>query len=147
MSVRPFIPQDREIYLAFSKEFYDLPAVLHKIPHSHFERGFEEIMQGNPYINGFLILHGEKPAGYAITAPTYSVESGGMRIWLDELYIGPDFQSHGLGTEFLQYMEEFYHAKHVAYRLEVSPENASVLSYYEKLGYQSLPYIQLIKYT
>ena len=70
-------------------------------------------------------------------------EVGGMVVWIEELYILPGHQGKGLGSAFFAWLEKNVPA--VRYRLEAEPENVRAMSLYKRLGYEVLPYVQMIK--
>ena len=71
-----------------------------------FQRTFDVLMAGSPYAEGYIIEQDGKTAGYALLAKSFSQEAGGIVIWIEEIYILPEFQSRGLGTAFFRYLEE-----------------------------------------
>jgi ribosomal protein S18 acetylase RimI-like enzyme len=86
-----------------------------------------------------------EPAGYGLTAKTFSQEAGGYVIWLEELYIREQFRSRGLGSEFFAYVEKKYAGQAARFRLEVEEDNVRAISLYKRLGYEALDYTQMIK--
>lgn len=143
--IRKLLPSDRETYLALAHEFYHSAAVLHAIPDDQLLWGFEAVTRENPYTEGFLIEHDGKPAGYAIVAQSWSIESGGMVLWLEELFLSSRFRGQGLGEEFITFIEKEYGDKICRFRLEVLGSNESAIRLYERLGYRQLDYVQMVK--
>ena len=66
------------------------------------------IAHGSPFLAGYLFLHAGQAAGYALLMKTWSQEAGGLVVWLDELYIAPAFQGHGLGSAFLRALPDLF---------------------------------------
>lgn len=143
--IRKLLPSDQSIYLDLAHEFYNSSAVLHAVPDAQLLSGFEAVTRENPYTEAFLIESDEKPAGYAVVAQSYSVESGGMILWLEELFLSPRFRGKGLGEEFIAFIEKEYGDRVCRFRLEVLPSNTGAIRLYERLGYQELDYFQMIK--
>ena len=82
--------------------------------------------------------------GYAVTAKGFSQECGGQFVWVDELYVLPEHQGKGVGTEALRLLEEYYpHCKR--FRLEVEPDNEDAARLYRRLGFEGLAYRQFVK--
>ena len=136
---------DRELFLRLAREFYASDAVLHPIPDDFHAAAFEEMMRSDTYADGFLLLHDGVPAGYAMTAKTYSHEVGGLVVWIEEIYVSPSFRSKGLGREFFVFAENFYGDKMRRMRLETEPENTAAESLYRRLGFEELGYRPFVK--
>ena len=124
--IRKITEADREIYLEFSRMFYDSPAVHAPIPESHRAAAFDG-----------------RPAGYGLASKMYSQEAGGIQLWLEELFVLPEYRSRGLGREFIAYMESLPNVARI--RLEYERSNTRAAALYRKLGYADMPYEQLVK--
>lgn len=142
--IRPITSQDKEIFLELTRHFYHSDAVLHPIPEEYHQKTFAELVRTDVYALGYLLEYAGKPAGYALLAKTFSQEAGGYVLWLDELYVLPDYRSKGLGREFFQFLEDTF-PETARIRLEVEAENIRAIALYEKMGFISLPYRQMIK--
>ncbi len=146
--IRKITEADRECVIELMEEFYHSPAVLHPVPKHFFSLSVDEVLSGSPYAELYLLYSGQnedRPAGYAMTAKTFSNEAGGLVVWLEELYLRPDFRGHGLGSEFFAFIEDTYRGKAARLRLEVEEDNVAARCLYERLGYRPLPYLQMIK--
>ncbi len=143
LSIQRLAPQDKAEFLQMSRAFYASDAVLHPIPDAYHECAFDELMRSNAYMDCFLLKAEGETAGFALLSKTFSREAGGMVVWVEELFILPAFQGRGFGSAFFAWMEQ--HVPAERYRLEVAPENARVVKLYERLGYEPLAYLQLVK--
>lgn len=143
--VREFTIQDREVYLEMASEFYHSDAVLHPVPDIFFERTADEALATEAYAQIYILEYCGQTAGYGLTAKTFSQESGGYVIWLEELYIRKQYRSLGLGSEFFAYVEKKYDGQAARFRLEVEADNIRAISLYKRLGYESLDYLQMVK--
>ena len=143
--IREITEKDRKIYLELSEEFYSSPAVSHKIDIKNCENAFEETLKGSPYIKIFMFEADGKPVGYGQVSFTYSIEAGGLTLWLEEAYVKPEYRSRGLGSEFFEYV--FYNYGKVAkrYRLEIDPDNLRAEKLYVKKGFSDMPYKPMVK--
>ena len=75
-----------------------------------------------------------------------SAVGGGMVLWLEELYILPDYRCRGLGKQYFDFIEEYARKNNFArIRLEAEEYNVRALALYERLGYQPLDYCQMVK--
>lgn len=142
--IRRYEASDRRTVTEMLDEFYHSPAVLHPIPRAHFEKTLNAAEAGNPCVRLYVIESGSRPAGYALLALTFSNEAGGDVVWLDEIYIRPEFQGKGLGNEFFDFFEKEF-ASAARLRLEVEADNDGAVRLYERRGFRPLEYVQFIK--
>ena len=138
--IRKFVPEDREDYIRFSTEFYNSSAVDKPVPREHFEQGFDEMMRSDVYVQGYMLVCDGNNVGYCVTMKTYSVEAGGITIWIDELFVLEEYRSKGLGRELFKYIEENGDKKLRRIRLEVELENGRAIALYKKMGFEPAPY-------
>ena len=132
--IREITTADREVFLQLLDEFYHSPAVLHPVPRTYFERTFQEVTSGSPYARAYLQL-----------SFTYSTEAGGRVIWVEELYVRPQYQGRGLGGAFFRFLEETYAGQAARIRLEVEPDNDGARRLYGRVGFEELPYMQMCR--
>lgn len=143
--IRPVTASDRETYLTLCREFYHSPAVLHPVAEQNFETTFDALMSGTPYAACYLLEVKGQAAGYALLAKTFSQEAGGETWWIEELYLRPEYRGHGLGTEFFAWLMKQEGVKR--FRLEIEPDNTLAKKLYERVGFSSLGYEQMILET
>lgn len=141
--IRKITKADREKYLEFSKIFYDSSAVDAPIPESHRIAAFEEMAASQERLVGVFLECDGKPVGYGLASKMYSQEAGGIQLWLEELFVLPEYRSRGLGREFFAYMESLPNVARM--RLEYDKGNVRAVALYRKLGYVDMPYGQLVK--
>jgi len=145
IQIRDFNAGDREDYLRLSEEFYSSPAVVHGVPADHFVRTFEKCLEKSPYLRGLALMQEGNFAGYCLLSFTWSNEAGGIVVLLEEAYISPDYQGHGLGSKLLCFIEEEYRDRARRLRLEVTEVNKGAIKLYSQMGYESFDYLQMIK--
>lgn len=143
LKIQTLTAEDREEFLSLSRDFYRSDAVLHEIDESCHIHAFDEMMRSGEYLLGYLLKCDGKTAGYAVLNKMFMREVGGTVVWIEELYITPPFQGKGLGSAFFAWLEQNVPA--VRYRLEAEPDNARAMALYKRLGYEVLPYVQMIK--
>lgn len=141
--IRKININDRGVMLDMFDEFYHSPGVLHAVPKSHFERTLDEVYGGSPYVDCYIFEQDGKAAGYGQLSLTYSNEAGGVCVWLEEIYVRPDFQGKGLGSEFLNFVKNEY-KKAARLRLEIEPDNDGARQLYERMGFSELEYRSMI---
>ena len=145
ITIRTMKSEDTEEVLAMMRVFYDSPAVLHKASDEVLRRDIRDCVEDVPFVEGFVFVEGEQIAGYSMIAKSYSTEFGGPCIWIEDLYIKPEYRGSGIGTQFFAYLEELYQGKAVRLRLEVEQNNERAIEVYKKCGYQQLSYVQMTK--
>ena len=143
--IRKITPADREIYIEMARAFYHSEAVLHPVPDAHYARAFDEMMRSEDYLLGLIFEQDAKPAGYALLCKTWSQEAGGSAVWIDEIYVLPEFQGRGLGRAFFAELEAI--APAARYRLEIEPDNTRAEALYRRMGFEVLPYRQMVRDT
>ena len=136
--------EDHDEFVAMGREFYNSPAVLHSIPDENFERTFGLLMDSSSFADCIMFRDGDTVCGYALLALTYSNEAGGMVVWIEEIYVKPQYRGKGIGGAFFEYFDREY--KDIArIRLEIYPENKKAAELYRKNGFTELGYQQMYK--
>ena len=141
--IRKYQKSDRQFILNMMKDFYNSPAVLHKITEDNFINTLDEAEKDSPFIDIFVLECDGEKAGYALTAYTYSNEAGGKVVWIEELYVAPKFQSRGLGREFIGYIKSLF-GEFARIRLEVEESNDGATRLYKREGFTQFHYRQYI---
>lgn len=143
-NIREVRAEDKEIFISMLDEFYHSEAVLHPVPYENYENVFQEVVFSKQYMDAYLFTLDNEIAGFTTLAKTFSTEVGGQVIWIEELYIKKQFQSRGLGRKIFPFIEKTYpNVKRI--RLEVESDNEKAIKLYEKMGFEVLPYSQMIK--
>lgn len=144
--IRKLREADRRDFLRLSEMFYSSSAVLHALPRTYHEGMFEELMRSDRYAEGYVAELEGAVIGYALLAKTFSREAGGKVMWLEEMYILPEYRSHGIGKAFFSAIEEQAEREGFArIRLELEANNLRARALYERLGYRGLEYKQMVK--
>ena len=145
LMIRRFEEKDKQIYMEMAHEFYHSDAVLHPVPDEYFEKTTAEALRAEGFAEIYMLEYNGVPAGYVLTAKSFSQEAGGMVVWIEEIYIRSVYRSKGLGREFFAYLEENKGSDVARLRLEVKEDNLRAISLYKKLGYEKLDYMQMTK--
>lgn len=144
MRIRPIEVADRDFFIDRCHAFYKTPACNHDIPPQNAERTFELLMHGTPYAD-CLIAEDDNgtPCGYCLLALTWSNEAGGLCVWLEEIMVDGEKRGKGVGSRMIAAVHEKYNAA-ARYRLEVTDDNPRAAALYRLLGFEELPYRQMI---
>lgn len=143
--IRRIRKEDKEAYISMAAEFYSSDAVHHRVPRTHFADTFEEMMRSDVHVAGFIFEYENNTAGYALLAKTFSQEAGGKVVWIEELYVRPAYQNRGLGHAFFRYLRTDLGKDTKRVRLEAAKGNQKAISFYQRMGFETLPYIQMVQ--
>ena len=143
MEIRVLQPEDFRQVLDMMRVFYASDALLVHPDDSVLARTLRDSMAGGPYVTGYGFEVDGDLAGYGMVSRSYSTETGGICLWIEDIYILPQHRGQGIGTAFLKFVEALGGA--VRLRLEAEPENERAMHVYRKAGFRELGYTQLIK--
>lgn len=133
---------DRDEILTMMREFYASDAVFTNGSDEIFENDFQNCVNDNPYLEGYVFCADEKILGYAMIAKSFSTEFGKQCVWFEDLYLKPEYRGNGIVPRFVQYIKELY--PECVYRLEVEQENTHATHVYQKQGFTQLPYQEMV---
>ncbi|MCI5856245.1 MAG: GNAT family N-acetyltransferase [Agathobacter sp.] len=144
MLIRKMKQNDAAEVYEMMRVFYDSPAVFHTSSDTVLKKDIEDCIGDTPFVEGFVFEEDGILLGYAMTAPSYTTEYGGPCIWLEDLYIKPEYRHMGLGTKLFAYLEQQY-PDAVRFKLEVEQENEHAIAVYKKNGYGISPYFEMTR--
>lgn len=145
MRIKKLTQGDFDKTLEMMLVFYASDALLVHADEQTLRRTLSCAVKENPYLTGYGFWMGEELAGYGMVTRSFSTEMGGICIWIEDIYIRPEFRDQGIGSAFLRFVEEKYRESAVRLRLEAEPENERAMAVYRKAGFQVLGYTQLVK--
>ena len=145
ITIKRMEQKDTNEVFEMMRDFYDSPAILHDVSEEVLRRDIEACISDNPFMEGLVFRAHGGIAGYAMLAKSFSTEFGGTCIWIEDLYMKPEYRGGGIGTQFFGYLEKTYQGKAVLLKLEVERGNTWAIEVYKKCGYQELPYMEMIK--
>ena len=142
ITIRKMQRDDSNVVIDMMRKFYTSPAVMTNGSEKIFAANVENILSGSPYVEGFVFTDGKEIIGYGITAHSYSTEFGGECIWIEDIYIEPEYRGRGVGTQFINYVKGLYPDK--IFRLEAEEDNSAALRIYKRHGFKELPYLEMV---
>lgn len=142
MIIRKFSENDFNEIFNMMKDFYNSPALLHPAPDDILKKDILDCLGDCPYVEGYLFEENGKAAGYSMLAVSYSTEYGGICIWVEDLYIKPEYRGKGMGTAFFDFLKR-ERKEAVRFRLEAESGNHGAIELYKRNGFSLLPYVQL----
>ena len=143
IEIRDMVAEDRDEVLGMMRVFYASPAVHTNGSEKIFLADFENCVNDNPYLEGYIFEGAASVLGYAMVAKSFSTEFGVPCFWIEDLYIKEDYRGLGLGKLALDYITAKY--TDCIFRLEVEEENERAVRLYKKCGFDVLPYMEMKK--
>ncbi len=134
--------KDRDILRGMLRDFYDSPAVAVHCSDETVEKNLDAAIGPDPVLEGCVFEENEQIVGYALMTVCYNTEYGGRCVWLEDIFIRPDWQNHGIGTAFFEWVRTAY-PDAVRFKLEVEPDNERAIALYRHWGFHDSPYIQM----
>lgn len=141
--IRKMVRKDKEIIIDMMRVFYASPAVLSNGSEEIFEADVENCVNDSPYLEGFVFEENDEIMGYGMIAKSFSTEFGKPCIWVEDLYLKPEYRGQGVGSKFFEYLDQNF--TDCIFRLEVEEENERAIHVYEKNGFEILPYMEMKK--
>ena len=143
VTIEPMRREHTQAVLSMMRTFYASPAVHTNGSEEIFRSDIEASVGENPYLEGFVFVREGSIVGYAMIAKSFSTEFGRECIWIEDLYLLPQFRGEGTGGRFFAYLNENY--PNTILRLEVEEDNHRAVAVYRKNGFDVLPYMEMKK--
>lgn len=143
MQIQRMTRAHAERVIDMMRVFYASPAVSTNGSESIFHADVEACLGDSPYLEGYVFSDGEELIGYGMLAKSFSTEFGKPCIWIEDVYLLPTHRGKGYGSQFLAFAEARYPA--ALLRLEVEDDNERAKATYRKNGFDTLPYLEMIK--
>ena len=142
LHIRPMQAADEALVLSMMRTFYASPAVLSNGSEEIFHNDIAACVSDSPYAQGFVFEQDGAAAGYGMLALSYSTEFGKPCVWIEDLYILPDFRRQGIGAAFIRFVRDSH--PEAVIRLEVERDNQRAQALYRQCGLEELPYMEMI---
>jgi ribosomal protein S18 acetylase RimI-like enzyme len=133
----------REDVLSMMRIFYASPAVATNGSEKIFQADIDACIGDSPYAEGFVFDIDGVLAGYGMIAKSYSTEYGMPCIWIEDIYLKPEYRNLGIGSSFCAYLEKKFPGH--LFRLEVEEDNLPAMHTYRKNGFTEMPYVEMKK--
>jgi ribosomal protein S18 acetylase RimI-like enzyme len=130
--------EHRDHVAAMMRGLYDEDRGDFEVDPSRFESGIEHLITHPSVGKIVLFCDGNAVRGYALLVPYWSNEFGGTLLFVDELFVLPEYRSRGIGRSFFSYLEGERPFGPVALGLAVNPGNGRARQLYESLGFTEL---------
>ncbi len=142
-NIRKIRETDRSEVISMMNDFYNSPAVSTNGSLSIFNSDIDCCVSNSPFLEGYIFETDSGVLGYSMIAKSFSTEFGKSCIWLEDLYLKPEYRGQGIIPKFLCYIEALY--PNSILKLEVEKENTHAVHVYTKYGFKPLEYCEMKK--
>ncbi len=147
LRIRKAVSQDCPLILSFIRElaeFERAPGAVSATEEDLRRDGFT----ANPKFEVLLAEWNGEPAGMAFFFHNYSTWKGRPGIYLEDLFVRPEFRRKGIGKALLAYLAQTALANNCyGLRWEVLDWNASAIDFYKLLGGEYREHWQVMQVT
>jgi len=136
--IEPATENDVPVILSLIKGLAEYERLTHEVAAT--EKSLRESLFGAKRVAEVVIGYaGSEPAGFAVFFHNYSTFLGRPGIYLEDLFVVPDWRRRGLGTQLLSHIARTAVARKCG-RLEwsVLDWNKPAIDFYKKLGAQPM---------
>ncbi len=147
LKIRSALLSDTSTIFNLIRELAKYEKLEHKITGSE-EALKNDLFGDRPYAEAIIAQWDEKVVGFALFFPNYSTFLTKPGIYLEDLFVLPEYRRRGIGKALLQYLKELA-VKRNAGRLEwsVLDWNEPAIKFYESIGAKILPEWRICRIT
>jgi GNAT superfamily N-acetyltransferase len=134
LSIRPAIEADLSLIVSFIRDLAEYEQLAHEVTVT------EDVLRASlfgekPYAEVIFAEVEGQPAGFALFFHNFSTFLGKPGLYLEDLFVRPDYRGHGIGQALLNYLQDLALSRGCG-RLEwwVLDWNESAIGFYKKLG-------------
>ena len=143
MNIIPMKKEHKEAVLSMMNVFYHSPAVFTDGSEEIYRADIENCISDSPYLEGYVFEENGEVSGYGMLAKSFSTEFGKPCVWIEDIYLKPEYRNKSFGSRFIKFVGEKY--PEAILRLEVEKENERAVHVYRKNGFTELPYMEMKK--
>ncbi len=143
MKLEAMREEHREEVLAMMRVFYASPAVSTNGSEEIFRADVDACLSVDPYLEGYVLTENGRLLGYTMLARSFSTEFGKHCVWIEDLYLKPEYREKGRGSAALEAIRKLH--PEALLRLEVERENSRAVHVYRKSGFGELPYLEMLR--
>ncbi len=147
IAIRHATASDAPLVLRFIKGLAEYERLAHEVTATE-EKIRDSLFGPAPGAEVVIAEVDGTPAGFALFFHNYSTFLAQPGIWLEDLFVLPDFRGHGVGRELLTYLARLALERGCG-RLEwcVLDWNESAIRFYESVGAQAMADLTVYRVT
>jgi GNAT superfamily N-acetyltransferase len=129
-TIRTAGPDDLDVILTLVRELAEYEHLADEVTFDPVEFG-DNLFGENPVASVLLAEVDGVVAGMALWFPTFSTFLGKAGIWLEDLFVRPEFRGNGIGGDLLHHLRSLTDAR---VEWNVLDWNESAIGFYRSLG-------------
>ena len=132
--IRPATKEDVPVILAFIKELAEYERLSHTVVATE-DVLRQSLFGGNPVAEVVIGYYEEEPVGFALFFHNFSTFLGKPGLYLEDLYVKPEFRGKGIGRMMLRYLAKLAKERNCGrFEWAVLDWNEPAIGFYERLG-------------
>ncbi len=134
LSIRPATKSDVPTIFQLIQALAEYEQLEHAVTGS--ESALEQHLFGNsPYANAILAIQEEKTVGFALWFTTYSTFLTQPGMYLEDLFVLPEYRRSGIGKALLSYLAQIaIQQNYGRFEWSVLDWNAPAINFYQSIG-------------
>ena len=134
IKIREATIDDSSLILKFVKELAEFERAASEVS-ATVEDIRKSIFGADSTVHALICSMDAKPIGFAVYFYNYSTWKGKNGLYLEDIYITPDYRSKGAGRKILKYLAKIAVSKDCGrFELSVLDWNESAIKFYESIG-------------
>ncbi len=132
--IKPATPEDVALVLRFIKGLADYEGLADEVVAT--EQDLRESLFGpRPNAEAVFAYHATEPVGFAVFCQHYSTYMGRPTLFLEDIFVLPEWRGHGVGRELMTYGAGLARARgYPMMSWSVLDWNEPAIGFYENLG-------------
>lgn len=138
-NVQPAVPEDVPVLFALIQALAEYENLAHEVVGTTAEL-HEHLFGERPYIEAVVARVGGQAAGFALFFHNYSTFLTKPGIYLEDLFVLPEYRRQGVGKALLVYLGKLALSRGCGrFEWNVLDWNAPAIAFYEQMGAQIKP--------
>ncbi len=147
LTLRPATQKDLSVLLGLIRALAEYEKLSHAVTGS-IEALQEHLFGANPYIEAIVAEYGGQAVGFALFFHNYSTFLAKPGIYLEDLFVLPQFRRLGIGKAVLSYLAQLAISRNCGrFEWSVLDWNESAIAFYQRMGASILDSTRICRLT